>query len=42
MCKGYCREGIICNYVIGICIKGCFNGWIELKCEKGKLINSVG
>lgn len=39
MCKGHCREGITCNHVTGICIKGCPNGWTELKCEKGKWLN---
>lgn len=39
MCKGHCREDITCNHVTGICIKGCPNGWTELKCEKGKWVN---
>lgn len=32
---GNCLNNLICDYLIGVCIKGCEFGYKELKCIKG-------
>lgn len=35
-CVGYCRDGVNCNHVTGLCDNGCGAGWKESMCDKGK------
>lgn len=32
-------NGVICNYVIGVCFEGCMLGYIGNKCDKGKMFS---
>lgn len=38
-CVGYCRDGVHCNHVTGLCDNGCGAGWTESMCDKGDICN---
>lgn len=29
-CSSYCKNNIVCNYVSGICLNGCGNGYMGM------------
>lgn len=36
-CKGYCINNELCNYVIGMCLNGCKDGFIGIFCNNCKI-----
>lgn len=34
-CVGWCKDYDFCNYIIGLCDKGCVDGWIGGNCIDG-------
>lgn len=35
---GFCKDGVVCDMLIGLCLVGCFVGYWISKCIVGKLI----
>lgn len=35
-CVGHCRDGTTCNYLTGLCDRGCEAGWRGTRCDTGK------